>query len=169
MKNSNLMLNTEHAANLHAVNQTISPQSEIKPLCISTIFFIAHQYCINQAVLFLNKEFEDKNYLEEVACYNTGYKRNKMQRFNKNQGMVGASFSTRKKIIINDLPISYLETSKNHDLENHFQLVLIPMMYLDRAIGVLEFAIDKPLSQEKIKEIERLCVSLTSDLMQLKN
>jgi ligand-binding sensor domain-containing protein len=124
---------------------------------------------VEQGALYLyNDDDENDPHLTLVASYAPDEERLIGRRLELNEGQVGASFTERKVIRIDNLPKGYAVISSGLGESFLQHLVVVPLKLNEIVIGVVEFLSFEPLSDFKVGFIEKTGETLTSLLTALR-
>jgi transcriptional regulator with GAF, ATPase, and Fis domain len=124
---------------------------------------------VQQGALYLyNDDDENDPCLILVASYAPDEERLKGRRLELDEGQVGACFTERKVIRIDNLPQGYSKLSSGLGGSYLQHLVVVPLKLNEIVIGVVEFLSFEPLSDFKVGFIEKTGETLTSLLTALR-
>jgi hypothetical protein len=124
---------------------------------------------VQQGALYLyNDDDENNPCLILTASYAPDEERLKDRRFELNEGQVGACFSERKVIRIDNIPKGYAKLSSGLGVAFLKHLVLVPLKLNEIVIGVVEFLSFETLSDFKVGFVEKTGETLTSLLTALR-
>ncbi len=120
------------------------------------------------AIYILNDENEDDVYLEFMHAFAPNNERLAGKRFEIQESQVGACFTERKIIKVNDLPEGYAYLSSGLGKTPLKNMVIIPIQLNEIAVGVIELISFEEVENYKIALIEKAGETMTAILTSLK-
>ncbi|MFQ3575442.1 MAG: GAF domain-containing protein [Cytophagales bacterium] len=137
-------------------------QSEQEIFDNSLRFLVKYSHS-NQGALFLLSE-SDENKLEMVACY--AYERKKF--INKEilvgEGLVGQIFLEGELTYLSEIPENYMNIRSGIGEASPRSLVLIPLIYNEKKLGVLELASFTVFEQFELEFLQKASDSIASTI-----
>ncbi|HEY0744680.1 MAG TPA: GAF domain-containing protein [Chryseosolibacter sp.] len=115
----------------------------------------------NQCALFLLREdFSGNAILSLASCY--AYERKKFVEKNIGigEGIVGQAFLEKEVVVLTDIPKNYIKITSGLGEATPRQLVIVPLIYLDKTIGVVEVATFNVLENYVVDFITKFASSL---------
>ncbi len=120
------------------------------------------------AIYMLNDDDEGDSFLELMAAYAPDDERLIGKRIELQEGQIGACFTEKKVIRVNDLPEGYASLTSGLGDSSLKHLAIIPIQLNEIAIGVLEFISFKEVSDYRLEFIEKAGETMTAILTSLK-
>jgi PAS domain S-box-containing protein len=120
------------------------------------------------AIYLVNDENEEDKFLELMAAYAPDDKRLKGNRFELQEGQLGAGFSEQRVIIADNLPDNYAHLTSGLGDAPLKHLAIIPLRLNEITIGVIELLAFNAIPQYRIDFVEKAGQTLTSILTSLK-
>ena len=105
---------------------------------------------VNQAALYLiNDNDESSKFFEVVACMAWGREKMQKKTFMLEEGLLGACYFEREPIVLTEIPEDYVSITSGLGGANPKVLMLVPLIYNENVIGVVEVASFKVLEDHK--------------------
>jgi PAS domain-containing protein len=105
---------------------------------------------VNQAALYLiNDNDESNKFFEVVACMAWGREKMQKKTFMLEEGLLGACYFEREPIVLTEIPEDYVSITSGLGGANPKVLMLVPLIYNENVIGVVEVASFKVLEDHK--------------------
>lgn len=128
---------------------------------------LVHFLKINQAGIYTVEEEEEgmskgEKYLELQACY--AFDRNKYlhKRIEIGQGLVGQCYLEKEKIVLKEVPDSYINITSGLGDATPKCVVIVPLMHDEHVEGILELASFNLLVAHELEFLDRLAESLAA-------
>jgi hypothetical protein len=118
---------------------------------------------INQAGIYIVEEDEDEGkYIELKACY--AFDRNKFleKKIEIGQGLVGQCYLERERILLKEVPPSYINITSGLGDANPRCILIVPLIHEENVEGIIEMASFEVLKDHEIEFAERLSETLAS-------
>lgn len=110
----------------------------------------------NQGAIFLQEEQQGKSVLKQIACYAYNRKKFLEKTIHIGEGLIGQTFLERETTFLTDVPQGYTTITSGLGEETPTSLVLIPLKYNDKMMGVMElasFSIFPPYAIEFLEKV----------------
>lgn len=141
---------------------------DIEELSFKLIQQLTHYVDLQIGGLYMLRSDTQNSYFELLATY--AYDRRKFveRKIMLNEGVVGACAAEKKTIILKNIPETYLQISTGIGNAKPQFLVVSPLIFEEKVLGVVELAGLKEISQVKISFIEKVAESIASTLASAK-
>jgi len=144
-----------------------SNRNELDKLAKNTISELANYVEAYQAGLFiLNSENDVYLELQFAYAYDQNSKKNK--RIEIGEGLVGTCFKNKQTEIITNIPDNYLKISSGLGATSPKRLLLIPLIFDNKATGVIELSFLNELVDYKKNFIELAAEKIASQIITTK-
>jgi len=120
----------------------------------------------NFGVLYVLNEFDTKEpYLELVSDFgcSNDVRENKLKVYT-NTGMMGASFTENRVMIINDVPENYIKIKSGLGEAKPKSLIIVPLSIEENVFGMLEIASFKLFTELETEFVKRIALNIASQL-----
>jgi putative methionine-R-sulfoxide reductase with GAF domain len=120
----------------------------------------------NFGILYVLNQFDTKEpYLELISDYGCSkdVRENKAKVFT-NTGMIGASFTENRIMILNDVPENYIKIKSGLGEAKPKSLIIIPLSIEDNVFGMLEIASVKSFTDLETEFVKRIAFTIASQL-----
>ncbi|MBN1252023.1 MAG: GAF domain-containing protein [Bacteroidales bacterium] len=115
--------------------------------------------------IFLMYENEDEGkYLELISAYAYSDSKFIKRKFKLGQSLVGSSASEKRLIYLSKLPRGYLDILSGLGKSSPKSLLIVPLVYEDEVLGVIEIASLNEISKKEIELIENIAESIANSL-----
>ncbi len=114
----------------------------------------------NQGGIFVYDK--DSDTLHQMACHAYNRKKQLEKTIQKYEGLVGQCFLEAEHILITDLPPSYIHITSGLGYATPKVLLLMPLIYNDQVLGVLELASFNNFEDYKIEFIRKVAENFAS-------
>lgn len=138
---------------------------EISALATKVVKELVSYVDANQGGLFiLNDSNKDKPFLELIASYAYNKERKKRKRFLLGEGLVGTCALEKATMYMTDIPEDYISISSGLGNANPRSLIIVPLMFEENVLGVIEMASFEELPKYKIEFVEKVAESIASTI-----
>ncbi|MGZ4491318.1 MAG: response regulator, partial [Nocardioidaceae bacterium] len=111
----------------------------------------------SEGSFFLSEDgHEDGDTLRRIASYGYRPERGIPDRFRFGEGLVGQAAVARERILITDVPSSYLKISSGLGEASPLTIVLLPVVFEEQVLGVVELASFRTFSVVHLQFLEQL-------------
>ncbi|QSE98138.1 GAF domain-containing protein [Fulvivirga lutea] len=117
---------------------------------------------VNQGAIYVINE--DENCLESVATYAYNKKKYEHKKIQIGQGLVGQSVLEKSYILLKEVPEDYIKITSGLGEATARNVIIVPLMINDEAMGVIELASFQLFSELEIKFINRVSESIANIL-----
>ena len=139
--------------------------NDLKLLCDNILQILIKYIKANQGGLFIyNQEYEQESYLELISFFAFDRKKHLQEKIKIGDGMVGTCALEKKTIYIENLPDDYIKISSGLGEGNPKSLLVVPMLFDNELLGILEIASFQKLKKHEIKFIEMVAKNLASSV-----
>lgn len=115
----------------------------------------------NQCALFLLQEdFSGNEILSLASCYAYDRKKFIEKSIGIGEGIVGQAFLEKEVVVLTDIPKNYIKITSGLGEATPRQLIIAPLIYLDKCLGVLEVATFKVQENYVVDFIRKFASSL---------
>lgn len=119
-------------------------------------------------VTILNDDVEEDKFLEVVATFAHEEGRKASIRFELDQGLVGACYSSGEVTVIDNLPEGYSKLTSGLGEARMNHLILVPLRLDEFIIGVIELSSFNSFREHEVEFLQKLGEIITSSLYTLK-
>ncbi len=139
---------------------------EIKDLAYKIISQIVEYIGANEGGFFIIKEDEgkDNKYLELLAAYAMHKEKLINRKVELGVGLVGRVALEKKTLFLTEIPDSYSKISTALGQGKPKSIVVLPLIFSDEIIGVIELASFKVLSDLQLEFLERISENISANL-----
>jgi len=115
--------------------------------------------------IFITKEDENKEiYLELISAYAYSDSKFIKKKFKVGESLVGACASEKRMVNLKKLPKGYLQVLSGLGEASPKHLLILPLLYENELMGVLELASLTTISDNEIKLLESISENIASNL-----
>jgi ABC-type multidrug transport system fused ATPase/permease subunit len=140
--------------------------SDVQTLCNEALPKLIKYLTINQGSLFVIKEDERNNqYLEMTATYAFDRKKYVEKRVDIGQGLLGQSILDRSTTYLKEVPRDYIHITSGLGDAPPQCILIVPMVYYDKAYGVIELASFEDFADHQIKFVEKIASDIAATLV----
>lgn len=118
----------------------------------------------NQGGLFV----QDGEVMELKGCYAWGRRKYRQDSFGRGEGLVGQVWQERDTIYLTEVPDHFVSITSGLGDANPTAMLLVPLIYNDEVIGVIELASFCTLERHEIELVERAAGSIAAALAKVK-
>jgi putative methionine-R-sulfoxide reductase with GAF domain len=120
----------------------------------------------NFGVLYVLNQFDTKEpYLELISDYGCSKEvRENKSKVYTNTGMIGASFTENRIMILNDVPENYIKIKSGLGESKPKSLIIIPLSIEDHVFGMLEIASFKSFTDLETEFVKRIALNIAAQL-----
>jgi methyl-accepting chemotaxis protein len=150
---------------LAKLNEILRNTSNLSAQSDNIISFLVNYVGANQAGFFIvNDGEQEQKHLELMACYAYSRKKYIHQKIEIGEGLVGQCFLEKEITYLTEIPDNYLKISSGIGEARPKNLVLIPLIYDEQVIGILETASFKKLEQHHVDFLNKACEIFASSI-----
>jgi len=145
---------------------------DLPGMSYSIISFIVKYIDANQGILFvLNDAIPNINehYLEPMAGYAANKRKLFKQKIKLGETLIGQSFRDKETILLDEVPETYEKIASAMGNSLPRNVLIVPIIYNESALGVLEILSLKPIPAYKINFVEKLTEIFASSIYNAKN
>ncbi|MDN4164235.1 GAF domain-containing protein [Cytophagales bacterium LB-30] len=128
------------------------------------VSFVVRYTGSNQAALFLVDEQEDLPYMSLSACYAYGRRKNRKSQFGWGEGLVGECWRAQELIFLTDVPSHYMHIGSGLGDARPTCVVLVPLVYEGKVLGVLEMASFTVLAEHQCNFVQQVADKMALSL-----
>jgi PAS domain S-box-containing protein len=150
---------------LGQLQQQSDDPEQLAQVCLP---FLVRQVKADQAGLFLLDASASQPSLHLVASHAYGRKKYLTKTIAVGEGLLGQAFLEKETTIIQRLPEGYTTIASGLGEASPRQLILIPLVYNQQAMGVLEMAAFQPLAPYQVTFLERAAQNLAAAMLSAK-
>lgn len=138
----------------------------IEHLCQQVIIDLTkHLESIQGGFFVLNQDDPAKPYLALIASYAYGREKFIQKQVDLEEGLVGRAFQEKEIILLNDVPTSYLQIGTALGYASPNYLLILPLLFEGRTIGIIELASFKQYEPFEIDFLQKLSETLASAII----
>ncbi|MGB5979552.1 MAG: PAS domain-containing protein, partial [Cyclobacteriaceae bacterium] len=141
-------------------------KENIRELCDEVIVQLTKYSGAIQGGIFLARDADEEGepYMELISCY--AYERHKKtgSRIYKGEGIAGQSWQENDIVIITEVPDSYINIRSGLGHANPKAILVVPLVYNEETIGVVELASFKPMDDYVVEFIRKLSENLAASV-----
>lgn len=133
-----------------------SNNASVNDLSVDIIINLVKYMGLTQGGIYLAEENQSRKYFKLVGCYAFDRRKFHQQIIEWNEGLIGACAFEKDSVYMTDLPQSYITITSGLGQVNPDCILLIPLIYEDEVIGVIEltgFGMIEPYRREFAKRI----------------
>ena len=119
------------------------------------------------AIFLLHYTRENEPRYELTGTYALNREKHDAETFMPGEGLVGRCAEQKESLVINDVPADYIRIRSGLGEEDPATIVLVPVMFEESVLGVIELATFSIVKQYKIQFLEQLGKSLGSSLSRM--
>lgn len=144
----------------------VQHKDNFRELCYHTLTAIIGYVNAKLGCIYLVQPSPDgEPQLEMVACY--GLSKEQQERnqcLGINDGLVGVSFSKKQLQHVKDLPQGYIEITSGMGAASPTELLLMPLEFDERVVGVIELASFEPFSDNAVLFVQSVSSIIAANL-----
>jgi hypothetical protein len=146
-------------------NDIIRNSSNMSELGDQTIINMVDYLDANQGSLFIIND-EDKNHvlLELIAAYAFDRKKHIKKQIEIGEGLAGQCAKEKKTIYMKEVPDNYVEITSGLGTGNPREILIVPLSYEDKILGVIELASFNSFEDYQIQFVEKIAETLASSI-----
>jgi transcriptional regulator with GAF, ATPase, and Fis domain len=84
--------------------------------------------------------------------------------FHLGDGLTGQVAKNKKTLLINEIPEDYISVYSGLGKNKPNNIILVPVLYKNKTVGVLELAAFKPIDETKVEMLEQLCDAIGENI-----
>ncbi len=156
---------------LAAFSEILSKEKkDIRKLSQSLISKMVNYVEAEQGGIFLSESIDENQVLLELMAH-YAYNAEKLEQvsFNPGEGLIGTCYQQKEILVIDDLPDSYAKINSGLGDTKLKHLLVIPLIYDNEPVGVIEIASLQKIESSKIEFIEKVCESISSVISSIKS
>lgn len=144
----------------------VQHKDNFRDLCYHTLTAIIGYVNAKLGCIYLVQPSpEGEPQLEMVACYGLSKEQQERnQRMGINDGLVGVSFSKKQLQHVKDLPQGYIEIASGMGAASPTELLLLPLEFDERVVGVIELASFEPFSDNAVLFVQSVSSVIAANL-----
>jgi PAS domain S-box-containing protein len=124
----------------------------------------------NQGGIFLLNDTDSEDpFLELTSAYAYGKKKFEHKRIELGEGMLGQCFLENETSYVTHVPKDYTKITSGLGEATPRSLIMLPMRYDGKVVGIIELAYFKSLENYKRKFLEKVTESITTVTLNLRN
>lgn len=123
----------------------------------------------NQGCLFIEYEEEGNRYLQLTASHAYGRSKDREQRIEPGQGIVGQCMLDKEFTFLDNIPETYVKVSSGLGQATPRSIVVAPLVFKDSFCGVIELASLHVFEAHHIEFLKEVCENIASEIVALKN
>lgn len=132
----------------------------ISDLSEDVVSFLCKYLEANQAALFIQNENSQEE-LDLKACYAWNRKKHMNMKIN-DEGLVSQAWKEGEMILLKEIPTNFVKITSGLGEANPKAILLMPLLYNEEKIGVLEIASLKTFEAHEIEYIKKAAESIAS-------
>jgi len=140
----------------------------LEDLTDSVISHLIKYININQGAIFIVKEEDSTIYLELGACYAYDKKKYLNKRVEVGNGLVGQAYLEKEKTYLQEIPNNYVNITSGLGAATPNVLLIVPLVYNDKVVGVIELASFRNLKEYEMDFIDKVAESLAASISSVK-
>ncbi len=109
-------------------------------------------------------ELEGENYLELISSYAYDREKHYVQRLEISEGLIGACYQEQDIIYLTDIPENYINITSGLGDANPNSLIIIPLIYENKVLGIIELASLNKFENYQIEFIKKLSENIAITL-----
>lgn len=140
----------------------------LEDLTDSVISHLIKYININQGAIFVVKEEYQTHFLELAACYAYDRKKFIQKRVEIGNGLVGQAYLEKEKTYLQEIPDGYVNITSGLGEASPNVLLIVPLIYNEKVVGVIELASFRSLKEHEIGFIDKVAESLAASISSVK-
>jgi len=137
---------------------------DLNQLSIQVVHALVDLLQIEMGAIFLRKSEEGEQFLEMIVSYAYSENRFQKRRFKFGESLVGACAAEKRTIVLKKIPDDYLKIISGLGLASPKSIILVPLIFSNEVLGVLELGSLKDFDDSKISFTERAAESIASTI-----
>ena len=146
--------------NLTRFTRMLQGQRDLLTVAHQVLSELAQVVDAQHGAFYMMRREEDEASLQLFASYAYTERKNLSQNFGMGEAMVGQAALERKRILVTDVPESYVHVSSALGDAPPRNLVVVPVVFEDQVKGVIELATFQPFSEIQLDFMDQLMESL---------
>jgi len=123
---------------------------------------------LNQGGLFVKEEVEERHVLRLECAIAWERERFAQKECEVGYGLIGRAAFERKTIFLTDLPENYIEITSGLGKALPRCVVIVPLIYNDEVVGVIELASFEELTPVKVEFLEKSAYAIAASIASMK-
>jgi hypothetical protein len=119
-------------------------------------FTVKYTKCVQGALFFLTEDDNQNKFLELVAAYAYDRKKYIQKRVQIGEGLLGQAFLEKDYVYLTKIPNDYVNITSGLGKSNPTSLVIIPLIFNDEVVGVMELASFNLIEKYEIEFLKSL-------------
>lgn len=150
--------------------EVLRKKAEVKEYGYQIISHLVKYIQANQGALYLELTTQEgERYLEMVSSYAYGKRKYVEQRIALSEGLLGQCMLEKDFIFITDVPKNYVKITSGLGEATPRNVIVAPLIFNDTFCGAIELAAFEVLQSHQREFLEKVCVSIASEMVALKN
>ncbi|MFQ3575886.1 MAG: GAF domain-containing protein [Cytophagales bacterium] len=141
---------------------------DLNKLYDSVLKFLVKYTGMNQGGMFVLNEESGEPYIELVSCFAYDRKKFLTKKIEIGEGLVGQCVQEGQFIFMNDVPDGYVHITSGTGEANPNCIVIMPLKYNDKILGVIELASFKVLEEFEVEFVSKVAESVASSISAVK-
>ncbi len=129
---------------------------------------ISYIGAVQGCIYLLNDDDETDKHLIFERDYGVSEQTYENIRVEIGENLIGTCFISNEKMLINDVPQGYTSISSGLGTSIPKQILLIPLVFDNKPIGVIEISTLESFSETKVNWVEKICEMYSSNIFTLK-
>ncbi|SDM63927.1 HAMP domain-containing protein [Catalinimonas alkaloidigena] len=135
-------------------------ESDLAPLGDHLLRHLATYLKINQGVLYLVADQEEEPRMQLLSCYAYGRKKFTKGSIALGEGLVGQCWFEKQALVLSEIPEDYVAITSGTGQALPRNIVILPLLYNEAVLGVLELASFRALLPHEIEFLEQISTSI---------
>lgn len=123
----------------------------------------------SMGTIFLKKTVNNELWLEQIVSYAYNEKKNNKKRFKFGDSLVGACALEKRTVHLKQVPDDYLKIVSGLGDASPTCILIVPLVFEDQVIGVIELGALDEIKQNTIKFIEKISANISGVLSLAQN
>ncbi|SEC56724.1 HAMP domain-containing protein [Paenibacillus sp. GP183] len=156
-------INTEQdwlKTNLAKFSRLLQGQRDLYAVCRMILSELAPLVSMQHGVFYINEPQNGEAVLKLFASYAYQQRKNLSNEFREGQGLVGQCLIENSRILLTNVPSDYVVISSGLGEGKPLNIVLLPIIFEDQVLAVLELASFRPFSEIDLAFLDQLTESI---------
>jgi len=165
-----LKLNNEFNKGQEKISQVLQLHyHDLKELSEKVIYSLVDLMGVSMGAVFLINNQEDQPFLELAVSYAYSESRNQKKSFKLGESLIGACAAEQRTIYLKKIPENYLSITSGLGLASPKSILIVPLMFESRVLGVIELGSLEYFEEAKISFAETAAATFASTLSMAQN
>ncbi|CAH1193543.1 Sensor histidine kinase RcsC [Paenibacillus plantiphilus] len=146
--------------NLAKFSRLLQGQRDLNAVCRMILSELAPLVSMQHGVFYINEPMKGEQSLALFASYAYQQRKHLSSQFRAGEGLVGQCLIEKQRILLTNVPSDYVVISSGLGESPPLNIVLLPIIFEDQVLAVLELASFRPFSAIDIAFLDQLTESI---------